>query len=423
MSGQTLISLVGSYDNLHELTPSWNQKVTILSVVIAFMALSWLCALPRLYVRLFVTHSPGWDDLFLTLYLLSTTLGSILLCLLTDWGLGKHWLTLSIPTMKGYLLRFWIANASYCMSTTLIKISLLFQYLRVFDKGLLRNVCISSIVLVSLWGAAYSVMAWTPCIPIHGFWDFFDADVTCYGYGARTADQFTATYESHTAFNMVFDALVFCIPVPLYFQANASSRTKKGLLVVFAMGLLVISISAVRLKTIIDHRSTTYPTFDPSWYSPISMVLAAMEVDIASICASVPVFWPLLRLYSANIFVTEEVEIRHETRPGYSVELDCRAKAASTTSKPSLVEEEDSGQQRQRSPQGSEIFFFEGSKTADVEPKTSNTTKHYEDEYVKKQVNPFITKKGSVDSWSIVEAQASSTTTSKKKGLQTFFLP
>lgn len=56
------------------------------------------------------------------------------------------------------------------------------------------------------------------------------------------------------------------------------------------------------------------PTRDPTWYGPITMLLAVLEVDAAAVCASVPIFWPVLSNKLGGIFVTQEIEIRRETR-------------------------------------------------------------------------------------------------------------
>lgn len=44
------------------------------------------------------------------------------------------------------------------------------------------------------------------------------------------------------------------------------------------------------------------------------MLLAVLEVDAAAVCASVPIFWPVLSNKLGGIFVTQEIEIRRETR-------------------------------------------------------------------------------------------------------------
>lgn len=77
----------------------------------------------------------------------------------------------------------------------------------------------------------------------------------------------------------------------------------------------VIVFATWRLITIVEHQVATWPTRDPTWYGPISIVLAVLEVDAASVCASVPIFWPVLRdMNWGKIFVTQEVNITRETR-------------------------------------------------------------------------------------------------------------
>jgi hypothetical protein len=60
---------------------------------------------------------------------------------------------------------------------------------------------------------------------------------------------------------------------------------------------------------------------DPTWYGPISIILAVLEVDCASICASVPVFWPVLQQQIGKIFVTKEFAVVHEDRYDLETQL------------------------------------------------------------------------------------------------------
>lgn len=53
---------------------------------------------------------------------------------------------------------------------------------------------------------------------------------------------------------------------------------------------------------------------DPTWYGPKSIVLAAIEVNLATVCASVPVFWPMITQGLGKIFVTQEVHVVHQHR-------------------------------------------------------------------------------------------------------------
>ncbi|KAJ4404467.1 hypothetical protein N0V82_010483, partial [Gnomoniopsis sp. IMI 355080] len=62
--------------------------------------------------------------------------------------------------------------------------------------------------------------------------------------------------------------------------------------------------------SLVEHKATTTPTFDPTWYGPESIILSVLEVDIATIAASLPVFWPYLRRNIDRIMITHEIEVK-----------------------------------------------------------------------------------------------------------------
>jgi hypothetical protein len=183
----------------------------------------------------------------------------------TEKGLGQHLLLLEPDQASSFLhVRntyelFWLANlrqqtltdlqsfyvfnGSYAMSTALIKISLLVQYMRLYRRGTrLFNVCGGLAVFVCLWGIAYSVIAWVPCVPVSDYWTvIYEQDISglrCYGYGSQYVEPFKATYESHAAVNMLLDLIVMGLPIPLYFEPGAHGRTKMGLVGIILMGTL-----------------------------------------------------------------------------------------------------------------------------------------------------------------------------------------
>jgi hypothetical protein len=163
------------------------------------------------------------------------------------------------------------------------------------------------------------------------------SNLRCYGYGSQSVEVFKAIYESHAAVNMLLDLVVMALPIPLYFEPGTRGRTRLGLVGIIAMGTLYVFhtvprgvkafadmeasvniFSVWRFATTIEHKAATYPTFDPSWYGPISIVMAGLETASACICASIPVFWgPMLATASqllGQIFVTKEVHVTTEHR-------------------------------------------------------------------------------------------------------------
>lgn len=78
----------------------------------------------------------------------------------------------------------------------------------------------------------------------------------------------------------------------------------------------ICSIS--RFVVVVDNKATTYPAFDPTWYGGTAIALSVLEVNIATIVAALPVFWPLLRRNIDRIFITHEVEVKVTSTEGFS---------------------------------------------------------------------------------------------------------
>jgi hypothetical protein len=104
------------------------------------------------------------------------------------------------------------------------------------------------------------------------------------------------------------------------------------------------------------------------WYAPITLIQSCLEVDTASICASIPVFWPVLVAKLDQISVTREIII---TREESGFEL-CKSSS-------------DGHQGSSHSRAGSEIHL-----NGDSAQKMAT---HYNDMYVLDQVDPLRTDK------------------------------
>ena len=134
---------------------------------------------------------------------------------------------------------FYVENATYVTNTALIKISLLFQYLRVFKEGIVRWICICLLIFVALWGTAFGFMAWFPCFPVRGYWDR-SIGPRCYGYGYNDNATFIATFQTHTAINMMLDLAIFLIPLVLYRQRGLRRQSLFALTGLFTLGAVYV---------------------------------------------------------------------------------------------------------------------------------------------------------------------------------------
>ncbi|KAH8905664.1 hypothetical protein BR93DRAFT_978837 [Coniochaeta sp. PMI_546] len=329
-----LINIFGfpDYDNFREPIPFTNQASCLIGFTSAFLALSWIFVCFRLYVRLRVVRMSGLDDLFVFLYLIFTSVASIVFLVSIKYGTGRHFLLLTVGSVRMYLKLFYVLNINLNLSATFIKLSLLCQFLRLFDKGTWAyRASLIGLVFVTLWGLTFIILSLFPCTVISNAWDIFATNARCWGYASQNPDLFTATLVSHNLINTVFDIYITAIPFQLYFQPDVTSRTRLGLMVLLLMGATVITLSTWRIYETIYYKGGWYPTHDPTWYGPKSILLMVLEVNVASICASVPIFWPVLRPYLGAIFVTREFSVKHEIRVTETSSLPSRGLPGSET--------------------------------------------------------------------------------------------
>lgn len=161
--------------------------------------------------------------------------------MLTDkaikYGTGRHFLLLTVGSVRMYLKLFYVLNINLNLSATFIKLSLLCQFLRLFDKGTWAyRASLVGLVFVTLWGLTFVILSLVPCTVISDAWNIFAANPRCWGYASQNPDLFTATLVSHNLINTIFDIYITAIPFQLYFQPDVTSRTRLGLMVLLLMG-------------------------------------------------------------------------------------------------------------------------------------------------------------------------------------------
>lgn len=295
--------------NDHQL-PFINQKGNIYGILIAPQCVAILAVAIRLYYRTKIVRCFGADDFFVLLSVLLGTLGIICLCIAVTNGFGQHFLKLSMKQITALLKAYYVTFFTYVMSTACIKISLILQFLRIFTTGHMRYVCFALLSTTALWGLASVILALIPCWPVKGAWELL-TPTKCWAFSIRDSKSMVTSNETHAVINMVLDILVLLTAVKLLFAAQIEKKQRVGLSVMLVLGSLVTTCSIVRLVTMVQNKAGTAPNFDPTYETSITVILSAVEVQGAVICASIPFFWPVFSKFAyGKIVVIQEVQVQ-----------------------------------------------------------------------------------------------------------------
>lgn len=147
---------------------------------------------------------------------------------------------------------FWWCNACYNMAMTAIKLSLLFQYLRLVDDNpepdrkqpkILKAIVKGLLAITAIWGLIYSILAWVPCAPISADWNFDDTTATRYGYGSVDTHTFVATYLVHGACNMTIDIAIFALPLfsrSMWATAGRQRQSRIAMICLYGLGVVYV---------------------------------------------------------------------------------------------------------------------------------------------------------------------------------------
>ncbi|KAB5518660.1 hypothetical protein GE09DRAFT_1065992 [Coniochaeta sp. 2T2.1] len=357
--------------NFFDPTPLANSPETILGVSITFIVVCWMAIGARLGVRFFITKTPGWDDLFIVLSMLIVSAGGIAFCVSTRYGMGTHIYLIPPEDLGSFLKCFYILTASYNTSTALIKISLLLQYIRVFDWGTWsRRISQALVVLIALWGAAFAFMAWFPCLPHpSNAWVFQNQRAGCYGGFSTDPLTVVAFIKAHGGSNLGLDILILALAFKLLLARDVQV-TLAGKAVLLTMGTVSCSFAIWRLAEVVASQGGQGGD-DISWMLPEPTLLSFCEIYIATLVASIPFFWPIISEQLSKIFVKYEFNVSVESRyyqtdngDDDDVELTPASKTKSVTTVDDVTEP---------------------AKTATKQGKQT----HYQDDFVQHMVDPF----------------------------------
>ncbi|KAL4937711.1 hypothetical protein BDV06DRAFT_226682 [Aspergillus oleicola] len=263
-------------DTMCGVTPEADSD-TLVIVSTVFLVIAIICVLLRGAGRAMGSNF-GLDDLSIALGLGVAIAIGVIVFPIRDLGLGKDIWMIPFDDINKILELFNVLTTIYPPCISLIKISMLFLYLRLFPGNKIRIVTMITLALTTMWGIIYTIVGIFVCTPRSYAWTNWD------GEHQGTCLNETAIVVSHAIINIILDVFIICLPLPTLLKLELKMSKKIGVCFMFLIGLLVTVLSILRLSTTTGFMKSTNPTRD---FVPVS-IWSALEIDLAIICACFP---------------------------------------------------------------------------------------------------------------------------------------
>ncbi|KAK5126546.1 hypothetical protein LTR85_009480 [Meristemomyces frigidus] len=261
----------------------------LLVVNLIFITLVCVAVAGRLYSRIVIKQWYGADDTMIMLALLFTIGMTIVVILANEaYGWNRHeWdLTPAMIPAAGKIA--FAAKLMFTLAATCTRLSLIcFYYRLVKDSGMKWFNWILHVSL--LWTLAVCISfvcetIWL-CTPIQAYWVYPAM------YPAHCLDEGKVMLGGGVI-NCFSDLLTTVLPIPIIMRLQMPLKQRVGVCVLLCLGFIVTIAGVVRTfftwKSLMD-------SYDETWYSYPLWIAAAVEIDLAVICACAPAWKSLLQ--------------------------------------------------------------------------------------------------------------------------------
>ncbi|KAH8785396.1 hypothetical protein F5883DRAFT_672775 [Diaporthe sp. PMI_573] len=202
----------------------WGVSIMTGSVCFAMLAL-------RLVARRYSGNKLWLDDLFQILgAIVMIPLLAIAIMVSID-GLGKHIYDIDFKqSYTGVFKYYYLAEVIYHVYSTLIKLCMLFLYIRIFPDRLTKGLAYGGIAFLVISQVVVTFLTIFQCRPVQAVYDLDIKQKQCLNL--------TNIAASGTAFNIAAELMIFFIPIPVVSSLQMSRSKKVGIIFLFSIGLM-----------------------------------------------------------------------------------------------------------------------------------------------------------------------------------------
>lgn len=126
-----------------------------------------------------------------------------------------------------------VIAADFCglFNVCFTKLSVLSLYIRLAPPSRFQTTVFVMMGLTVAWMISMGITNFLMCIPLHAYWEV--------GYkGKQTCLHEVPYFVAFSTIDLVFDTIIYLLPLPILFQLQMPKRQKMILLAVFGIGIL-----------------------------------------------------------------------------------------------------------------------------------------------------------------------------------------
>lgn len=205
--------------------------------------ISGLFIIQRFALKLYSRLDVGPDDLF-TLICAFVSIPITVLAIhgLVPNGMGRDIWTLDFAKISNFGKYFLIMEVVYFAEIALLKIAMLFFYLRIFPSKLVRRALWGTLIFSSLFGILFVVITIFQCKPISYSWQLWDGE-----HQGQCLD-INAIAWSNAAISITLDIWMIAIPMVQIHSLHLNWKKKVAVGGMFCVGTLYLNPPAIRWK-------------------------------------------------------------------------------------------------------------------------------------------------------------------------------
>jgi hypothetical protein len=241
--------------------------------------ISGAVVLLRFFTKFYTGAELGLDDYFIAITLAVGIPSSVLTVHGTlSNGLGRDIWTVTPTQITNFIHAFFAMEVLYFTQVSLLKMSLLFFYKRIFPAPRIQKLLWATVIFNAGFGVLFGFIAIFQCQPISFYWKNWDKEHKGSCLNAN------AIVWSNAAISILLDAWMLALPMFEVFHLQLHWKKKIGVAMMFVVGTFVTIVSIIRLQSLVHFSKSANPTWDNLSVSQWSTV----EINIGIICACMP---------------------------------------------------------------------------------------------------------------------------------------